>query len=193
MDFRYSKVEPCVDDALGDAFTIHVTDGNSEIDSDIELLNPQIIVFDFDLPDQVGLDTLQKIKNRFPLLSMLIISDDHSIDLAIWALRLRLCDYFLKPVSSHEITDSFEKILTMTVDDKKTMDSCCVNQPNVPSDDRPYKTKANGLSTVYAVEYVKQNLADKIAVEKVATKCGMSRSHFSRTFIISIQLQNQQI
>ena len=36
--------------------------------------------------------------------------------------------------------------------------------------------------TVCVVDFVKQNLANKIVVYNMAAKCGMSKSHFSRTF-----------
>ena len=38
------------------------------------------------------------------------------------------------------------------------------------------------MSTGCAVNYVRQHLDSKITVDNVASRCGMSKSHFSRTF-----------
>ncbi len=182
VDCRYEKSKACVEDGLANDYEILVIDNSQTIDTVIDSLNPKLVCFDYDLPDQYGLDTLQKTKARYPLLPFLMITDDHSIDLAIWALRSRVWDYFLKPVTTDAVIASVKTILTKTSDNKKSFEAGNVLQPDVPSENRPYKTKANGMSTMCAVDYVKQHLAKKIAVENVATKCGMSRSHFSRTF-----------
>lgn len=182
VDCRYDKSKACVEDGLLIDYGILVIDGSRTIDTVIDSINPKLVCFDYDLPDQYGLDILQKTKARYPLLPFLMITDDHSIDLAIWALRSRLWDYFLKPVSTDAVIASVKTILTKSSDNKQPCEGNNVLQPDVPSENRPYKTKANRMSTVSAVDYVKQHLAKKIAVENVAMKCGMSRSHFSRTF-----------
>ena len=182
IDFRYSRNKPCLDDNLMSEYGIQIIDNSNVIDSFIESINPKVICFDFDLPDRVGLDVLQKTKTKYPLLPLLIITDDHSLELSIWALRSRVWDYFLKPVSLEEILASVNIILKKNSEDKTIKGSDSLLQPKVPSVARPYNTSTNRFSTSSAIDYVKQNLADKIAVENVALRCGMSKSHFSRTF-----------
>jgi AraC-like DNA-binding protein len=162
-------------------YDIVVIDGSCALNAVIDSLNPRLICFDYDLPDQYGLELLLKIKERYPALPLLMITDDHSIDLSIWALRTRVWDYFLKPVSIEVILASAELILKESLNNNSR---ACGNwmQSEIPSENRPYKTKVNRVLTVCVVDFVKQNLASKIAVDNMALKCGMSKSHFSRTF-----------
>jgi len=182
VDCRYEKSKPCVEDGLINECEIHLIDSSHSISTAIDSLDPKLICFDYDFPDQYGLDVLQKTKVQYPLLPLLMITDDHSIDLAIWALRSRVWNYFLKPVSVDVVIASVKTILTKSSGNEEYNESNNVLQPDIPSENRPYKTKAKGSCTGYAVDYVKQHLETKIAVENVAMKCGMSRSHFSRTF-----------
>ena len=182
IDLRYSKSGSCVEEALADAYDIQMIASGDVIAQAIDSHDPRLICFDFDLPDQVGLDTLRKTKARYPSIPFLMLTDDHSTELAIWALRARVWDYFVKPVASEEIIASIDVLLTRLSDSRKVNRSNFMPQPDVPSEARPYKTKANTVSTICAVNYVQQHLATKIAVENVARRCGMSKSHFSRTF-----------
>ncbi len=169
-------------DTLADAYDIQMVTSIGAIDFAIASHNPGLICFDFDLPDQVGLDALRKTKARHQSIPFLMLTDDHSTELAIWALRARAWDYFVKPVVSDEISTSIEVLLTQLSNSRKVTRSNFMPQPEVPSAARPYKTKANSVSTICAVDYVRQNLDTKIAVENMAKRCGMSKSHFSRTF-----------
>jgi YesN/AraC family two-component response regulator len=187
IDLRYTKSEPCVEQALADAFNIQLISSRSAIDSAIDTHKPRLICFDFDLPDQVGLDALLKTKAQYPSIPFLMFTDDHSTELAIWALRSRAWDYFVKPVASDEIINSIKALLnklsgSILSDRRKVKRSNFMPQPGVPSEARPYKTRANGVSTACAVNYVRQHLDSKITVDNVASRCGMSKSHFSRTF-----------
>lgn len=182
VDLRYSKRESCIEDVLATAYNIHIISNIEDIDQAIELHNPALICFDFDLPDQVGLGALRKTKARHASLPFLMLTDDHSTELAIWALRARAWDYFVKPVASDEIITCIDLLLKKLSLGTKVKRDNFMPQPEVPSEARPYKTKANSVSTISAVDYVQQNLAAKISVESVAKRCGMSKSHFSRTF-----------
>lgn len=182
VDLRYSKSESFIEDMLAAAYDIHTISSIEGIDQAIELHNPTLIGFDFDLPDQVGLDALRKTKARYPSLPFLMLTDDHSTELAIWALRARAWDYFVKPVTSDEIIACTDLLLKKISFGTKVKRNNFMPQPEVPSGSRPYKTKANSVSITSAVDYVQQNLATKISVENVAKRCGMSKSHFSRTF-----------
>jgi AraC-like DNA-binding protein len=182
VDFRYEKSKPCVDEELARDYEIVVIDSSCALNAVIDSLNPKLICFDYDLPDQYGLEQLQKTKERYPILPALMITDDHCIDLSIWALRSRVWDYFLKPVSIEVVLASAEVILKKSLDNNKTRACCNWRQSGVPSENRPYKTKENRMLTICVVDFVKQNLENKIAVDNMAMKCGMSKSHFSRTF-----------
>ena len=182
VDSRYEKSKPCIEESLINDYEVVVIDSSCALNAVIDSLNPKLICFDYDLPDQHGLEQLQKTKERYPVLPVLMITDDHSVDLSVWALRSRVWDYFLKPVSVEVVLASAEVILKKSLDKNNARTCCNWMQSEIPAENRPYKTKVNGVLTVCVVEFVKQNLADKIAVDNMAAKCGMSKSHFSRTF-----------
>ena len=182
VDSRYKKSNPCVEESLINDYGIVVIDSSCALNAVIDSLNPKLICFDYDMPDQYGLEQLQETKERYPVLPVLMITDDHCIDLSIWALRSRVWDYFLKPVSNEMVLASAEVILKKTLDKKNARTCCNWRQSEIPAENRPYKTKVNRVLTVCVIDFVKQNLANKIAVDNMAAKCGMSKSHFSRTF-----------
>jgi len=78
------------------------------------LLNEQVIDFvlcDYRLPEMDGLDVLEKIKNNYPQIEVIIISDSGNMDTVIEAIRRGAIDYFKKPFSPSDIWLSIEKSL----------------------------------------------------------------------------------
>ncbi|MCK5345915.1 MAG: helix-turn-helix domain-containing protein [Candidatus Heimdallarchaeota archaeon] len=182
VDLRYSKNAPCIGDALTTLYDIQIVNNANAIDQAISSHSPMLICFDFDLPDQIGLDTIRKIKERYPSLPFLMLTDDHSTELAIWALRSRAWDYFVKPVTADEINISVKTLLKKLAINGVAKRISFMPQPGIPTGARPFRTKSNGTATLCAADYVQQHLATKISVDSVAKRCGMSKSHFSRTF-----------
>jgi len=182
VDLRYTKTKPVTGTLIKNLYHINVITTANNINDAILKYRPDIICFDYDLPDQVSLSIVSDVKCKHPSIPFIMLTDDHSIELAIWALRSRAWDYFVKPVIPDDITACIDTLLgKLSGNEEKRRDNFML-QPQVPSESRPYKNKANSLSTVSAVDYVRQNLSSKIAVENVAGRCGMSKSHFSRTF-----------
>ena len=182
IDLRYTKNTPVVGLSLSEKFKLSVVTSGEDINKTIEVYQPDIICFDYDLPDQVGLSILSETKCRNSSIPFIMLTEDHSTDLAIWALRSRAWDYFVKPLDLKEFGASISMLLErMSANAGEGRDNFML-QPQVPSESRPYKSKSNTLSTIHAVNYVQQNLANKISVENVSKICGMSKSHFSRTF-----------
>lgn len=182
VDLRYTKSAQAISIPLEAAYHIKVVSSGNDISGAIKEHAPDIICFDYDLPDQVGLGILSEVKSNNPSIPFIMLTEDHSTDLAIWALRSRAWDYFVKPVSQEELCNSIDTLLIRLSKSSAGNRDNFMLQPRVPSGSRPYKSRSKNLSTVYAVDYVQQNLANKITVEDVAKLCSMSKSHFSRTF-----------
>ena len=182
IDLRYTRDVSVENIVLEERYDIHVISDSSDIDQSVEQYNPDIIFFDYDLPDQVGLSVLSDTKKSYPSIPIVMLTEDYSSELVLWALRSRVWDFFVKPVDAKEINASVESLLKKISLNKVVKRDNFMQQPVVPSTARPYKTKGNSASTILAVDYVQQHLANKITVEEVAKRCGMSKSHFSRTF-----------
>ena len=182
VDLRYTKDSAVIGQALSETHHMIVITSGEGINALIEKDKPDVIFFDYDFPDQVGLRILRDIKCNNPSIPFIMLTEDHSIELAIWALRSRAWDYFVKPVSLQDLQSSMLMLLDrLKINSVGNRDNY-MQLPRVPSESRPYKSKSNTLSTKYALDYMQQNLASKITVEDVSKLCGMSKSHFSRTF-----------
>ena len=171
-----------VDDCLTRICKIEVINHDGDIDNAISNCRPNILCFDFDLPDQIGLSALQRTKLRHPSLPVIMLTKDHSAELAIWALRSRVWDYFVKPVAADVLAGSIKALLEQRPADDRARRRNLMPPPLIPSRPRHHRTGAGRIPTALAVSYVREQLHKKITLSCVAKLCGMGKSHFSRTF-----------
>ena len=182
IDLRYKKDDICAGYSLTPTYTVKVISGGGEIEAAVQEHHPKILCFDYDFPDQLGLETLQKIKTRCPAIPVVMLTRDHSAELVIWALRSRIWDYYIKPVAEKCLISSIKKLLEQRPASGKRLRLNLMPKPAIPTRSRPYKTRTNGAPAAYIASYVRQHLDEKITLDQVARLCGMSKSHFSRTF-----------
>ena len=78
---------------------------DDDISAAIEAFAPDVICFDFADRSPADLNILQETKLRHVSLPILMFSEQSSTELAIWALRARVWDYFIKPVCVGEVCD----------------------------------------------------------------------------------------
>ena len=181
-DLRYNKDAPCLDERLTGIHDVEVITDFREIDAAVTLQQPDILCFDFDLPDQAGLSALHDIKTRYPALPFIVLTKDHSVELAIWALRMRAWDYFIKPVSVEELAGSIGELpqrCSMECTERRKQR---LPEPVLPAGPGPLRANMCKASTALALSYVRQQYHNKVTLDEVAKLCGMSRSHFSRSF-----------
>ncbi len=171
-----------VDDCLTRICKIEVINHGGDIDNAISNYRPNILCFDFDLPDQIGLSALQRTKLRHPSLPIILFTKDHSAELAIWALRSRVWDYFVKPVAADVLAGSIKALLEQRLADDRARRRNLMPPPLIPSRPRHHRTGAGRIPTSLAVSYVREQLHKKITLSCVTKLCGMGKSHFSRTF-----------
>lgn len=62
--------------------------------------DPHLICFDYDYPNGKRLKVLQEIKHRFPSIPILMLTVQHSEELAVWAFRTGVRDFIVKPIKS---------------------------------------------------------------------------------------------
>ena len=178
----YGNSKPCVDHCLIKRYDIEVIVDSGKVEQAIATYNPCLLCFDYDLPDQAGMDALQQTKLRHPSLPILILTRDYSVDLAIWALRARAWDYFLKPAESERLVNSIEALLKLHYSGRNDESKMQFPQLAEMSDYRPCKPGSGKQCSELAASYIHRYLDRKITLDEVASHCGMSKSHFSRTF-----------
>jgi len=65
--------------------------------------SPVLVIYDINMPDQKGFDTLTAIFNHSPTQAIIILSDGGNTEEVIRAMRLGVSDYLFKPLDDMEI------------------------------------------------------------------------------------------
>ena len=86
------------------------TNGQDALDL-IQDQNFEVILLDENMPGLNGLETLQEIKNRKPLLPVVMITKNEEEQIMEEAIGAKISDYLIKPVNPHQILLSLKKIL----------------------------------------------------------------------------------
>jgi AraC-like DNA-binding protein len=163
---------------------IHRVRSADEINGRIRLLCPHVMCFEFGRHDPAALALLLHTKQSHPSLPVLMITEERSEALAVWALRARVWNYLVKPVDMRELYCS---ILTLHES---------VTAANGPGARRMLRPDNRRHARVEAPEernraeaivdkvraYITQHLSEKISETELADRCAMSYFHFSRTF-----------
>lgn len=75
--------------------------------------NPvDVVVLDVKMPGMDGIDCLRKIKERFPLVEVVLLTGHASLDVAISGMELGAFDYLMKPADVDELRYKIEDALS---------------------------------------------------------------------------------
>ena len=72
-----------------------------------------VVVLDVKMPGMDGIETLRKIKNRYPLIEVIMLTGHASMEVGIEGMELGAFDYLMKPVDIDEllykVQDAYKK------------------------------------------------------------------------------------
>lgn len=85
----------------------HTASGGREALRILEENRVDVVVLDVKMPDMDGIETLRLIKQRYPLVEVVMLTGHASVDSAVDGMRLGAFDYLMKPC---DITDMLKKI-----------------------------------------------------------------------------------
>ena len=169
-------------DALDGAFDIRRIREPTQIPGAIRVHAPPFLCFEFDEPDVPGINALTHTRREHPSLPVLMITGCHSETVAIWALRIRVWDLLVKPVSIGELSRHIATLteLTRRRGPRPARETLLAPQgvealSVMHGLDRQEKTRP-------AMAHVAAHFDRKIALEHVAALCQLSPSQFCRTF-----------
>ncbi|GAP11092.1 response regulators consisting of a CheY-like receiver domain and a winged-helix DNA-binding domain [Bellilinea caldifistulae] len=74
-------------------------------------LNYDLMLLDLRMPDISGIQVLEETAMKYPRLKVIILTAHGSFETAVHALRMKVADYLLKPVSPEVILNSIRKAL----------------------------------------------------------------------------------
>jgi AraC-like DNA-binding protein len=149
---------------------------SSEIQSEIRKNSPSFLCFEYDHPVQEQLHILRDARLAWPFLPVLMITVDHSEALAIWALRMRVWDYVVMPVTRDELCVR----VALLTQDCDCSDSCQSGGPLGMTYAKHMESAPPRFEK--AMSFVEENLTEKISLREVAQLCGLGPFQFSRAF-----------
>ena len=68
-----------------------------------------VVLLDFRMPGMDGLSTLRELKKTQPLLQVILLSGNASINTAVEAMRMGAVDYLLKPADIEDVIGKVEE------------------------------------------------------------------------------------
>jgi DNA-binding NtrC family response regulator len=74
-----------------------------------EVKDIEVAILDVKMPGLDGIETLKRIKDRWPLVEVIMLTGHSTIDSAIKAIKLGAHDYILKPIEIEELLTKIEK------------------------------------------------------------------------------------
>lgn len=179
-----SQRPPALIQTLGTHCDIHWLPGAEELDSRLRSLQPQILCLDYDYPTPEGLGVLRQVKQNYPAIAILMLTEYHSESLAVWAFRERVWDYLMKPVGEEEL---HSRIATIYQIHTNCMDGGVRElMQAVPGETETtvqrLRPGAGQKLVLMAKAYVQNHLSEDFDARAVARHCCTSYFHFSRTF-----------
>lgn len=147
---------------------------------------PDMICMHFDRPDMPGLSLLLEIKRTTPSIPIAMFTVQHSEELAVWAMRSRVWEYIVLPLSTAE-KSRFLHTLKQLCELRRSTDGHGKKQliehsPTLPDSIRltAEHQKHQALSKVML--YIDHHFRDSIDQKELAQRCGMTAFRFSRLF-----------
>ena len=185
IDMKASRSEEGVSILFEKYFVVRIIGADQAAMLTPSDIMPSAICFDYDFPDKYGLDLLRSTRMNFPTLPVLLLTEQHSEALAIWALRMRVWDFLVKPLNAAQTEQEINQLKSQ-IDTHEHWETTPFNGSNVPPIPEEARFINNGTqeerSLAPAVSYIQQHLTEKISEEQMACLCRMRPFQFSRSF-----------
>ena len=99
MDLRTTLSEPDLCSSLPKSYSAQRVRQLRELLPAVQSRCPWAVCFEYDVPDDSGLEALAEVKRHHPALPIVMLTERHAKTLANWAFRRCVWDYVVKPVS----------------------------------------------------------------------------------------------
>ncbi len=195
VDLRVSTRELETVAPFESTFGVQRSTAMATIDKQIEALAPSVICFDFDFPTLSGLKTLQNTKKAHQSVPVLMMTVQHSEELAVWAFRARVWDYLVKPVPRRDIErciDSLTEMLAFRTA-QNTGRMAALPRALIPEENRiEARSARSDLSLGPAIEYVERGFRQRLSSAEAAQRCRVTTFQLSRLFRESFGMTFQE-
>jgi len=181
IDLRKNKTEPHQCAQLSTRFKQNILEEEHRLMDCVNSLSPDVICFEFDYPDIKCLKTLELTKKSFPSIPIIMITEQHDENLAIWALRARVWDYLVKPIDC-EILYSYVCKLTDLRNNKNPSRDIFQPSQTLSTNINVRQPAGKKNTSLHVIKYVEDHYQEKIYISELAEKCRISKHQFSRIF-----------
>lgn len=182
VDLRVKKPHMSFYIDLSGACDIHRVDSTAVVSEAIQRIAPDALCFDYDYPDLSGLKALRETKLNHPSLPIIMLIEQSSELLAIWAFRTGVRDYAIKPLNSQTLYSQIQLLIQIPIEGGAASRENYLPPPLIPPEARVGRSTEVQDRTLPAISYINNHFHEKVRLEKVATHCGMGTFQFSRAF-----------
>lgn len=167
--------------ALSSLCTIQFEHQVSALFRTLRQFEPDFLIFEYGTPDPESLKVLQQTRATFPSLPVIMLTEYHSEDLAVWTFRSGVRDYLRTPVNAKELASRVARLIQLTM--APASDN---REKPLPVEPMPAqlcsKSKKDQCKTAPALDYIQTSLHEKITLKEAALRCGISTYAFSHLF-----------
>jgi DNA-binding NtrC family response regulator len=94
-------------------FSVETAGGGAEALEKLEKGTFHVVVLDVKMPEMDGIETLKQIKQRFPLVEVIMLTGHATVESAVDGLKSGATDYLMKPTDIDDLVakaeEAFEK------------------------------------------------------------------------------------
>ncbi len=144
-----------------------------------------LALIDLMLPDISGIDVLKEMKKLMPFVPTIIVTAFGSEDVAVKAFRCGARDYIKKPFDYDELIERINFCLSLNVIDQVKNRTALLNEPepfHSASETACEQSAVKAGHIQRALDFIHNNYATDISLERVARTVRLSRYHLSRLF-----------
>jgi len=166
------------------SFAITTINSKDLTDSNCRRFQPNALVFEYNFPDRKGLKLLLQTKHQYSSIPIIMITEQHSEELAVWALHARVWEYMVKPVNDEQIRSLKKELLKLELLKRPGGNKRYLfeRELHAPVEARVSPADPSEDIIQRALNYISAHINEKITETQLANLCNMSPYRFSRLF-----------
>ena len=134
----------------------------------IDLLCPDIVIMDINIPVMNGLQVIQKARIKHPQMAFVIVSGYDDFSYCQQALRMHITDYILKPVNYEEFGTCIDNLKISLFEEKTALKADAEAQEEQP--------------ILRMTRYLQEHLSEEISLTVLAEEFHLSAQYISQLF-----------
>ena len=182
IDCLSGREEPGLRERFETYFRVVDVESAERLEQQIPRAAPAALCFDYDYPLESQLGVMQAVKRTHSSLPILMLTVEHSEALAVWAFRVRIWNYLVKPVAEQELRANLQVLSRVALMAPRQRREVRLPGPAVATFGTTSRTAHAYHAVKPALDHIERGFREHISAVEMATLCGMSPFRFSREF-----------